>query len=93
MTTAKKWWALIGISLIFLNVGIDFTIVSTALPTMQAKLNISLVQLQWIMNIYLLFFCISLPAMGYLGDLFGSTTYVICLHRFISNRNFNLWFC
>lgn len=80
----NRWWALIGISILFFCAGLDLTIVSTALPTIQDKLNLSLFQLQWIANVYLLFNCIFLTAMGYLGDLYGRRLMLyICIGLFV----------
>ena len=41
----KKWWALVGISIISVVAYLDFTIVSTALPSIQSSLQINYVEL------------------------------------------------
>lgn len=70
MSTTKKKWALVAISLSSFVGFIDFTIVNTALPAIQNDLAASMGQLQWVMSITVLAFCL-MVTMGRLGDLFG----------------------
>ena len=49
---SKAFLGLIGISLASFLTAIDFAIVNTALPSIQTSLHASLLQLQWMMNIY-----------------------------------------
>jgi EmrB/QacA subfamily drug resistance transporter len=78
-----RWWALIGISIIFLNAGVDLTIISTALPTIQTALNLTLEQSLWLMDIYLLFNSVLLTTMGRLSDLYGRQRFLfICILLF-----------
>lgn len=67
----SPWMALLGLSIIFLNAGVDLTIISTSLPVIQNALQLSLVQSQWVMDIYLLLNCVLLIVMGRLSDLYG----------------------
>lgn len=67
----SPWIALLGLSIIFLNAGIDLTIISTALPDIQNALQLTLVQSQWVMNVYLLLNCVLLIVMGRLSDVYG----------------------
>jgi EmrB/QacA subfamily drug resistance transporter len=57
-----------GSSMIFL----DFTILPVALPTIQKELDISDVNLQWIVNVYFLTNASFVIFGGKLGDIFGS---------------------
>ena len=49
----------------------DFAIVNTALPSIQRDLTLTFVQLQWVMNIFVLALCIFMVNMGRFGDIFG----------------------
>jgi EmrB/QacA subfamily drug resistance transporter len=50
---------------------LDFAIVNTALPSIQRDLTLTFVQLQWVMNIFVLALCIFMVNMGRFGDIFG----------------------
>src|SRR5215212_6909791 len=50
---------------------IDGTVVNVALPTLQAKLNASLADLQWVIEAYALLLSALLLVGGSLGDLYG----------------------
>ncbi len=67
----KRLLASIGILSGIFICALDWSIVSTALPVIQNKLNTSIVELQWIMNIFGV--CISslLVTMGRISDLYG----------------------
>src|SRR5438093_4390741 len=68
---AGRWWALGAIVLSGLVIGLDTTILITALPTLSAKLGATTSQLQWLSDAYTLALAgLMLPA-GVLGDRFG----------------------
>ncbi|VVC76402.1 Multidrug resistance protein Stp [Aquicella siphonis] len=67
----NKWWALIGLSLLSFTAFLDYTIVSTALPFIQKELNATVLQLQWVMNIFGMVLCMFMIVAGQAGDLFG----------------------
>lgn len=70
-TGARRWWALGCLALALLVIGLDTTVVVTALPTLSEQLGASTSQLQWVMNAYTLVLAgLILPA-GVLGDRFG----------------------
>lgn len=71
MNIQAKWWVLIGVSLASLIAMIDFTIVSTVLPAIQHELATSMLELQWVMNIFVLIVSMLMVGMGRLGDVFG----------------------
>src|SRR5688500_16265134 len=58
---------ILGSSLVF----IDGTVVNVALPALQASLNASVVDVQWVVEAYALFLAALLLAGGSLGDHFG----------------------
>jgi EmrB/QacA subfamily drug resistance transporter len=71
MAKSKRWWALIALSLSFLVVGLDSYVLTTALPTLSAKLGATTSQLQWITDAYTLAMAALLLPAGKLGDRFG----------------------
>ena len=67
-----KWRAFEqGIIFLSFTAWLDFTIVNTALPTIQGELGATVIQLQWVMNIYFLVLAVSMVAAGKLGHIFG----------------------
>lgn len=72
-TFQYKWWALIGLSLLSFTAFLDYTIVSTALPFIQKDLNASVLQLQWVVNIFVIILSMFMIIMGKAGDLWGRT--------------------
>lgn len=68
---SNKWLAFIGIALLSFGCYLDYTVVNIALPTIQNEMHVSLLSLQWVMNIYFLALCALATIMGRLGDLFG----------------------
>ena len=68
---ARKWWALAGLSLGVLAVGLDATVLSVALPTLAVSLHASATDLQWFVSSYTLALAVALLPGGLLGDRFG----------------------
>jgi MFS transporter, DHA2 family, multidrug resistance protein len=68
---ARKWWALGGLTLGVLAVGLDATVLSVALPTLAADLHASATDLQWFVSAYTLALAVGLLPGGLLGDRFG----------------------
>jgi len=66
-----QWATLIGSSLSCFVAYIDFAIVNTALPAIQQDLSASVLQLQWMMNAFVLAVSVLMVTMGRLADLFG----------------------
>lgn len=66
-----KWFALIGISILAFTAFLDFTIVNTALPFIQKDLKTSVLQLQWISNIFAIALSVSMIAVGKFADCWG----------------------
>jgi len=66
-----KWWALIGLSLLSFTVFLDFTIVTTAIPFIQKDMHASILELQWVTNIFGMITSMFMIAAGRSGDLFG----------------------
>ncbi len=73
----SNWRALIGISIAGFLGCLDLTIVNTALPAIQANLNLTVTQLQWIMTILLLALTAFMVISGKLADLYGRR---LCLY-------------
>src|SRR5690348_3500906 len=68
---ARKWWALGGLTLGVLAVGLDATVLSVALPTLAGSLHASATDLQWFVSAYTLALAVGLLPGGLLGDRFG----------------------
>src|SRR5215813_12000461 len=68
---AGKWWALGGLTLGVLAVGLDATVLSVALPTLAGSLHASATDLQWFVSAYTLGLAVGLLPGGVLGDRFG----------------------
>jgi EmrB/QacA subfamily drug resistance transporter len=71
MKRAGRWWALSAIVVSGLVVGLDATVLFTALPTLAAKLGASTADLQWVSAAYTLALGAFLLIAGVLGDRYG----------------------
>lgn len=67
----RKWWALLGVSIASFLGCVDFTIVNTALPALQADLGASVDSLQWVINGFILTLSSFMVLVGRLADLHG----------------------
>jgi DHA2 family multidrug resistance protein-like MFS transporter len=68
---AGRWWALAALVVSGLVIGLDSTVLITALPTLSSKLGASTSDLQWIAAAYTLALGGLLLPGGVLGDRFG----------------------
>lgn len=66
-----RWRILFSISLLAFTAFLDFTIVNTALPFIQQDLGTSVIQLQWITNIFAMMISMFMVIVGRMGDLLG----------------------
>lgn len=66
-----KWWGLFGISILAFTAFLDFTIVNTALPFIQRAFQCTILQLQWVSNIFSIVLSMSMIAVGKFADLWG----------------------
>ncbi|MBR8302437.1 MFS transporter [Burkholderia dolosa] len=67
----RRWWLLAGVCIASFLGCIDFTIVNTAIPDIQADLHASVTQSQWIVTAFLIALCASMVAAGRMADLYG----------------------
>src|SRR5947209_4494732 len=67
----ERWWALAALVLSGLVVGLDITVLVTALPTLATKLGATTSTLQWFSDAYTLTLGGFLLPAGVLGDHFG----------------------
>jgi EmrB/QacA subfamily drug resistance transporter len=67
----KKAFAIAGIGLGLVVLGMIWSLVNTALASIQRDLFASVLQLQWMMNCFGIFLCVPLLTMGKLGDAYG----------------------
>ncbi|MGD0441666.1 MAG: MFS transporter [Acidimicrobiales bacterium] len=70
-TGARRWWALGGVMLAVLAVGMDLTVLSVALPTLAVALKASESDLQWFSSAYALVLAAAMLPAGLLGDRYG----------------------
>ena len=70
-TGAHRWWALAGVMLAVLAVGMDLTVLSVALPTLAVALKASESDLQWFSSGYALVLAAAMLPAGLLGDRYG----------------------
>lgn len=66
-----RWWGLLAISLGVALIIMDSTIVSVAIPSVVADLEISSTEIQWVQEVYTLIFAALLLTWGRLADRFG----------------------
>src|SRR5579884_171044 len=71
MMRNRRWWALGGIQLAVLAVGLDITVLSVALPTLARALHASESDLQWFSSGYTLVLAGAVLPAGLLGDRYG----------------------
>jgi len=67
----RRWWALGGLTLAVMAVGLDGTVLSVALPTLAKALHASESDLQWFSSGYFLVLAAGMLPMGLLGDRYG----------------------
>jgi len=70
-THQHKWLALLGVSILAFTAFLDATIVNTALPFIQNALHTTILQLQWVANIFTIVLSMTMIAMGKLADKWG----------------------
>lgn len=73
MTTSNrmKWGTLLSCSLSCFVAWLDFAIVNTALPAIEQDLSATLVQLQWVMNAFMLALASLIITLGRISDHYG----------------------
>lgn len=71
MTQPFRWAALLGISILAFTAFLDFTIVNTALPFIQKAFRSTVLELQWISNIFSIVLATTMIASGRFADLYG----------------------
>jgi DHA2 family multidrug resistance protein-like MFS transporter len=80
LATPRRHWAHVAIGLAIVMSVMDGTIANVALPTFVSVLHISPSASIWIVNAYQLSVCMSLLAIGSLGDIYGhDRVFRICL--------------
>jgi EmrB/QacA subfamily drug resistance transporter len=67
----SKWLVLAVLAVALFMMNLDVTIVNIALPHIMTGLKASLSDAEWVINVYILVFAVSLITMGRLGDIFG----------------------
>ena len=76
--STKRTLAVAGIGLGMTILGMFFSIVNTALASIQKDISATVLQLQWMMNCFGIFLCVPLLTMGKLGDAYGRRQLFLC---------------
>src|SRR5450759_2850193 len=69
--STNPWLVLVVLVTGFFMILLDTTIVNVAIPAMSAGLNMTLDQVLWVLNAYILVYAVLLITAGRLGDLYG----------------------
>jgi DHA2 family multidrug resistance protein-like MFS transporter len=69
--SSRRWWALGGLTVAVLAVGLDVTVLSVALPTLATDLGASMSDLQWFSSGYALVLAAAMIPVGLIGDRYG----------------------
>ncbi len=77
LTRAQRWLALVGICVPMAIQPLNWSIVDTALPTLQRELGASVLQLAWMINSFGLLISILLVTMGRLADIHGGKKFFV----------------
>jgi EmrB/QacA subfamily drug resistance transporter len=75
--TARQWLVFTILAMSSIVAVLDATILSVAIPVIQADLDATLLELQWVLSGYALTFATLLVIGGRIGDLYGSRRVVI----------------
>lgn len=67
----KRFLSLLGITLIAFVAFLEYTVINTALPILQSTFEVSILNLQWVFNIYYIVVAIGMILCGKLGDIWG----------------------
>ncbi len=68
---SRRWWILAAMTGTLSMMMLDTTVVSVALPSIQADLDLSQTELQWVVNAYLLALAAFVAVAGRLSDMFN----------------------
>jgi EmrB/QacA subfamily drug resistance transporter len=68
---ARRWWALVAVSLATFMTYLDNNVINVAIPTIQRDLHLSVSGLEWVVSSYLLTLAGLLLVGGRVADLFG----------------------
>jgi EmrB/QacA subfamily drug resistance transporter len=67
----RKWWTLLAVAFGLFMIMLDNTVVNVSLPSIERDLDISISELEWVVNAYALTFGVLLLTGGKLADLLG----------------------
>lgn len=85
----QKWWTLIALAVMGGMVTMNQLSPAVVLPTIQRDLGATQLELQWIINSYLVMFAISLLPAGQIGDCIGQRkTFLLGVFLFILSSIF-----
>ena len=80
-----KWWVAATIMLCVFMVMMNISTASLALPPIMTNLSLSLDEVQWVMNAYMIASAVVIPTVGWLGNVLGNRNLLLCgLALFVS---------
>jgi EmrB/QacA subfamily drug resistance transporter len=74
---SRRWWILAAMTGTLSMMMLDSTVVSVALPSIQADLDLSQTELQWVVNAYLLALAAFVAVAGRISDMFNRVRVMI----------------
>lgn len=89
-TSTQRGLAILGIALPIMAVGMNFSIVNMAMPTLQKEFDATVSELQWLLNAFGIFMSVLMVTMGKLADVHGRrllyliATVLVCFASLVS---------
>ena len=75
---AYKWWVAGIIMLCVFMVRMNISTASLALPPIMTNLSMSLDEVQWVINAYMIASAVVIPTVGWLGNVLGNRNLLLC---------------
>lgn len=82
--SAKRWWALLALSLgVFMGL-LDVNIVNVALPTMVKSFHTTFSNVQWVISAYTISYAVVILVLSKLADMYGrKKMFLTCMIIFV----------
>lgn len=77
-SSSYKWWVAGIIMLSVFMVMMNISTASLALPPIMTNLSLSLDEVQWVINAYMIASAVVIPTVGWLGNVLGNRNLLLC---------------
>ena len=77
-SSSYKWWVAGIIMLSVFTVMMNISTASLALPPIMTNLSLSLDEVQWVINAYMIASAVVIPTVGWLGNVLGNRNLLLC---------------